>query len=86
MNDARPMHDITMLTQAGRAMGKIDKWGPRGITMVNFEEIEAMAVTLTALGVPSIPPGLTDQQAADHLLAHLNLTGENHDDRADQNP
>lgn len=43
-----------MLTRAGRAVGKIDRHGARGVTYVTFDEIEAMAAALACLGVPAL--------------------------------
>ena len=51
---ARPAQDV--LRHASTALGKVDHYGPRGLTMVTFDEIEAMALLLAALGVvPTIP-------------------------------
>ncbi len=50
----RPADDVFRHTST--ALGKIDLYGPRGLTMVTFDEIEAMALLLAALGVvPTIP-------------------------------
>lgn len=50
----RPAGDI--LRHASRALGKIDLYGRRGVTMVSADECEAMALALAALGlVPTIP-------------------------------
>ena len=50
----RPADDV--LRHASRAIGKIDLWGRRGVTMVSADEIEAMALLLAALGlVPTVP-------------------------------
>lgn len=52
-----PTSRIEMLTNASRALGKVDLYGPRGVTMLSMEEIEAMALTLAALGLVPTPPG-----------------------------
>ena len=49
----RLTHDEIM-NRAARAVGKVDLWGPRGITMVSFEEIEAMAALLAMMGLRPI--------------------------------
>ena len=46
-----------LMTRAARGLGKIDKFGPRGVTLVSFEEIEAMAGLLACLGLVPIYPG-----------------------------
>lgn len=49
-----PVQDI--LRGASAALGKIDLYGRRGLTLVSADEIEAMALTLAAFGiVPTIP-------------------------------
>lgn len=49
-------HAGDTLRAASSAIGKIDLYGRRGLTMVSANEIEAMAVMLAALGiVPTIP-------------------------------
>ncbi|SOC19601.1 hypothetical protein [Rhodobacter maris] len=46
-----------LMTRAARGLGKIDQHGPRGVTLVSFEEIEAMAGLLACLGLVPIYPG-----------------------------
>lgn len=53
------MSTSDMLTQAGHALAKIDRHGSRGASYVTYSEIEAMAVTLAALGFPAVPPNRT---------------------------
>jgi hypothetical protein len=51
-----PLPAGDVLRAASSAIGKIDLFGRRGITMVSADEIEAMALMLAALGVvPTIP-------------------------------
>lgn len=52
------------LTLAGRAIGKIDRGGKRGITLVTYDEVEAMAALLVLHGVPALGPDeiVTDRQ------------------------
>lgn len=52
-----PIDNGIMLERAARALGTVDHWGPRGLTMLSLEEIEAMALTLSALGLVAVPPG-----------------------------
>lgn len=49
--------ELELLRRAARGVGKVDQMGKRGITLVNEEEIEAMAVVLACLGIIPIPPG-----------------------------
>lgn len=50
----RPADDV--LRHASRALGKIDLYGRRGVTMVSADECEAMALLLAAMGLaPTIP-------------------------------
>jgi hypothetical protein len=46
-----------VLARASLALGKIDLWGRRGLTMVSLEAIEAMALLLAALGFVPTEPG-----------------------------
>jgi len=46
-----PFQEAEMLRLARRAVGKIDRMGKRGATLITLEEIEAMATTLACLGV-----------------------------------
>lgn len=51
-----PMPSDQMLARASTALGKVDLYGPRGLTMISTEEVEAMALTLAAIGlVPTLP-------------------------------
>ena len=54
---AEPIDTNTMPERAARALGKVDHWGPRGLTMLSTEEVEAMALTLAMLGLVAVPPG-----------------------------
>ena len=51
-----PVTEAEMLDHAARAVGKVDLYGSRGVTMVSTEEIEAMALTLALLGLRAIHP------------------------------
>lgn len=55
MSDLRT--DRQILTSAATALGKIDAFGPRGLTMVSINELEAMAVALVILGLVAVHPG-----------------------------
>lgn len=57
-----------MLTRAARAVGKVDRYGARGVTCVSFDEIESMAATLAALGVPALPPDAETEDPAFVLI------------------
>lgn len=52
-----------LMTRAARGLGKVDRLGPRGVTLVSFEEIEAMAGLLAEMGLVPIYPesGLTSR-------------------------
>lgn len=52
-----PTSRIEMLTAASRAVGKVDLYGRRGVTLLSMDEIEAMALTLASLGMVPTPPG-----------------------------
>ena len=47
----------TVLALASHALGKIDLWGRRGVTMLSIDETEAMALLLAALGLIATEPG-----------------------------
>ena len=55
--DPAPMEDRQMIELAARAVGRIDRDGLRGVTLVSTEEIWAMALTLVRLGLVAVPPG-----------------------------
>lgn len=63
-----------MLTQAGHALAKIDRHGPRGASYVTYAEIEAMALTLATLGFPAVP---TNRTIEDPEFANLSFTPTN---------
>lgn len=55
-HDFAPRSDRDVLIAAGRALGRIDLLGIRGITLISVEDIEAMALALVILGLVAIPP------------------------------
>lgn len=57
MAQITPIDTRVMQERAARALGVVDHWGKRGLTMLSLEEIEAMALTLAALGLVAVPPG-----------------------------
>lgn len=57
MADLHPMTEREMLEHASRALGRIDRDGDRGVTMVTKEEIWAMALLLVRLGLVATQPG-----------------------------
>lgn len=64
MREPRPMTMPALLVLAGSAVGKVDRDGRRGVTLVDMEEIEAMALLLALLGLPALPRGLSDAAVA----------------------
>lgn len=56
MADVPPLRPRDVLTRASTAVGKVDLYGRRGVTMLSCDECEAMAVLLAILGiVPTVP-------------------------------
>lgn len=52
------MSDVVAdLERAARALGRIDRDGPRAIASASFADVEAMAVALTLLGLVPVQPG-----------------------------
>lgn len=60
MPDPAPdrLTEAQILHHAGRAIGKINRRGRRGIHTVTTDEIEAMAIFCAVNGVPEIVPDL----------------------------
>lgn len=52
-----PLDRVTILTRAGRALCRVDRWGARGVTDLSHDEIEAMALALVLLGPRPLGPG-----------------------------
>lgn len=48
--------DRDILERAARALGKVDYFGPRGLTLISSDEIEAMCLALVLLGLVAVPP------------------------------
>ncbi|WP_054006422.1 hypothetical protein [Cypionkella psychrotolerans] len=46
-----------ILARASAAIGKVDLWGKRGVTMLSVDETEAMALLLAPLGLAPTKPG-----------------------------
>lgn len=72
------MSAITALTEdqiiarASHALGKVDLYGRRGVTMLSVDETEAMALLLAALGlVPTIPGA---PAPAEYFITSLEVT------------
>lgn len=57
--DLPPMTVRQMLERSARAVGRIDRGGLRGATMLSTEDAVAMALTLVVLGLVPIAPGAT---------------------------
>ncbi len=54
MPEATSERDV--LITAGRALGRVDLYGQRGLTLLSLDEIKAMALALVILGLVAIPP------------------------------
>ena len=54
MADPIPLTREQMLERSARALGKVDVWGRRGLTMITADEIEAMVCLLASLGLPPL--------------------------------
>jgi hypothetical protein len=50
-----PMDHI--IKRASIALGKVDLWGRRGVTMLSVDETEAMALLLASFGLAPTKPG-----------------------------
>ena len=57
-----PLTEAEMIERAARGVGKVDYHGPRGITLVTMDEIEAMATLLACFGLKAICPGKDVQE------------------------
>lgn len=51
------LDERTMLERAARAAGKVDLHGPRGVSMINHQETEALVALATCLGLVAAQPG-----------------------------
>lgn len=58
-----PRTDRDILIAAGRALGRVDLLGIRGITLLSVDDIEAMALALVILGLVAIPPSQKEPPA-----------------------
>ena len=57
MQPVEPLTSEKVLALASSALGKVDLWGRRGVTMLSIDETEAMAVLLAAFGLIPTEPG-----------------------------
>lgn len=57
MAEVRPFTEREMLETASRAVGRVMRDDLRGMTLLSIDDIAAMAMTLTALGLIPTPPG-----------------------------
>lgn len=64
-----PADPATTITLAARALGKIDLYGRRGLTMVSTEEIEAMAMMLVLSGLHALAPDASAPADARSLIS-----------------
>lgn len=55
-----------ILERAARAIGKVDHFGQRGLTLISMEDTEAMCLALVMLGLVAVPP--TQAQAPEILV------------------
>ena len=55
--DVAALPAALVLARASSALGKVDLWGRRGVTMLSVDECEAMALLLAALGLVPTKPG-----------------------------
>lgn len=60
----RPWTEAEMMTLAARGLGRVDRDGLRGASLVTLEEIAAMAGVLALCGLTPIEPG--SYQPASH--------------------
>lgn len=58
MADPRALDVMDVLVRASSGVGKVRRDGRRGVTLCDVEEIEAMALLLALLGLPSLRPDL----------------------------
>lgn len=56
MTDPKRWSEAELLTLAQRGVGRVDRDGMRGATLVTIEEVAAMAALLALLGVRAIYP------------------------------
>lgn len=57
MSEIAKLPKADILTRASTAIGKVDLYGRRGVTMLSFDEIEAMALLLALLDLAPTKPG-----------------------------
>lgn len=56
MTGIGPTSDNEILLRAGRVLGRIQTQGPRALSGIAFDEIEAMALALLILGLKPLCP------------------------------
>ena len=54
---------IEILTRASAALGKVDLWGRRGVTMLSADACEAVVLLLAQLGLLPTMPGKPPTEA-----------------------
>lgn len=52
---SEPLTHTKIATRAGHALAKIDHMGQRGITMVTYAEVEALAIVAVLAGIQPLP-------------------------------
>ncbi len=57
MSQITALPENEIIARASEALGKVDLWGIRGVTMLSVDETEAMALLLARLGLVPTPPG-----------------------------
>ena len=63
--------DRDILERAARAIGKVDYFGPRGLTLISMDDTEAMCLALVLLGLVALPP--TQSQPPETLVIRRGL-------------
>lgn len=63
MTEPRRHHLVELIVLAAAGVGKVDYHGPRGVSLVSQDEIEAMAVLLACLGLRPVHPNATRDEA-----------------------
>jgi hypothetical protein len=72
MSQIQPATNDEIISRASQALGKIDHYGRRGVTMLSIDESEAMALLLALLGLIPTPPGAPAPAA--YFITNLEVT------------
>ncbi len=71
MSQITALPEDQIIARASAALGKVDLWGRRGVTMLSVDETEAMALLLAALGLVPTPPGAPPP--AEYFITNLEV-------------